>query len=167
MPALQHLAIFDSPSWFRPVVARIDSGCIAEASRHCFAVPALEVGPGLGPFLEGVGESRPGGPKHRLSGLRSGVTSVGGQMATEPENRSLDPRHRRLLTVLAKAPRGRDANALLSRGFKFETIADLIRGGLATVQLQSTGKREPNGPVACVKITDAGRRALEGAGESA
>jgi hypothetical protein len=87
-------------------------------------------------------------------------------MAAEPENRSLGPRHRRLLTVLAKAPRGRDVNALLSRAFRFETIADLIRGGLATVQLQSMG-REPNGPVACVRITDAGRRALEGAGESA
>jgi thiamine monophosphate synthase len=87
-------------------------------------------------------------------------------MATELENRSLRPRHRQLLSVLAKAPRGRDVNALLSRGFRFDTIADLIRGGLATVQLRSTGKREPNVDVACVRITDAGRRALESAGES-
>jgi hypothetical protein len=96
-----------------------------------------------------------------------GITSVGGQMATELENRSLGPRHRRLLTVLAKAPRGRDVNALLSRGFRFETIADLIRGGLATVQLRSMGKRQPNITVACVRITDAGRRASESVGESA
>ena len=91
----------------------------------------------------------------------------GAEMATEPENQSLGERHRRVLAVLAKAPRGRDVNALLTRGFRFETIADLIRGGLATVQLQSMGKREPNVHVACVRITDAGRRALEGAAESA
>jgi thiamine monophosphate synthase len=87
-------------------------------------------------------------------------------MATELENRSLRPRHRQLLSVLAKAPRGRDVNALLSRGFRFDTIADLMRGGLATVQLRSMGKREPNVEVACVRITDAGRRALDSAGES-
>jgi hypothetical protein len=87
-------------------------------------------------------------------------------MATEPETQSPGPRHRRLLAVLANAPRGRDVNALLTRGFRFETIADLIRSGLATVQLQSMGKREPNDHVACVRITDAGQRALEGAAES-
>jgi hypothetical protein len=87
-------------------------------------------------------------------------------MATEPENQSLGERHRRVLAVLAEVPRGCDVNALLTRGFGFETIADLVRRGLATVQLQSMGKREPNGDVACVRITDAGRRALEGAAES-
>jgi hypothetical protein len=89
-------------------------------------------------------------------------------MATEPENQSLGERHCRLLAVLAKAPRGRgrDVNALLTSGFRFETIADLIRGGLATVELQSR-KHEPNIHVACVRITDAGRRALEGAASSA
>ncbi len=87
-------------------------------------------------------------------------------MAAERENQSLGPRHRRVLKMLANAPRGRDVNALLTRGFKFETIADLVRSGLATVQLQSMGKREPNVHVACVRITDAGRRALEGAAES-
>ncbi len=90
----------------------------------------------------------------------------GAEMATEPENQSLGERHRRVLAVLAKAPRGRDVNALLTRGFRFETIADLVRRGLATVQLQSIGKHESSVNVACVRITDAGRRALEGAAES-
>ena len=86
-------------------------------------------------------------------------------MATEPENQSLGERHRRVLAVLAKAPRGRDVNALLTRGFRFETIADLIRSGLAMVELQSMERSEPNIHVARVTITDAGRRVLEGAAE--
>jgi hypothetical protein len=87
-------------------------------------------------------------------------------MATESENQSLGERQRRVLAVLAKAPRGRDVNALLTRGFRFDTIAELIRSGLATVELQSTGRSEPDLHVARVTITDAGRRALEGAAES-
>jgi hypothetical protein len=54
---------------------------------------------------------------------------------------------------------------LLARGFRFETMADLVRSGLATVQLQSMRKRGPNMQVACVRITHAGRSALEGAAE--
>ena len=87
-------------------------------------------------------------------------------MATGPENQNLGERHRQMLAVLAKAAGGRDVNALLTRGFRFETIADLIRNGLATVELQSTGRSEPNIHVARVAITDAGRKALEGAAES-
>jgi hypothetical protein len=87
-------------------------------------------------------------------------------MVTEPENQSLGERHRRVLAVLAKAPRGRDVNALLTRGFRFETIADLVRRGLATVQLQGIGKHEPSVNVACVRITDAGRKVLEGTAKS-
>jgi hypothetical protein len=165
VPALQHFAIFDSPSWFRPVVAPIGSGCISAFSRRFFAAPALDVAPVWGLLWKGAGESEPGSPNHaRLQSGRSPPWGV--EMATEPENRSLGARRRRLLTVLAKAPRGRDVNALLSRGFRFETIADLIRNGLATVQLQSMGKREPNVHLACVRMTDAGRRALKGAAES-
>jgi hypothetical protein len=82
-------------------------------------------------------------------------------MAAEPENQSIDPRHRRVLKVLAKSPRGRDVNALLTRGFKFETMADLVRGGLATVRLQRMGKRGQRVEIAWVRITDAGRRAIE------
>src|SRR5436309_15527405 len=46
------------------------------------------------------------------------------EMATEPENQSLTRRHRQVLKVLARAPpRGRDVNALLTLGFKLETMA--------------------------------------------
>jgi hypothetical protein len=70
------------------------------------------------------------------------VTSVrGAEMATEPENQSLGPRHRRVLKVLANAPRGGDVNALLTRGFKFETMADLVRSGLATVRIETVEER--------------------------
>jgi hypothetical protein len=82
-------------------------------------------------------------------------------MATEPENQSLGRRHRRVLKVLAKAPRGRDVNALLTCGFKFETMADLVRGGLATVRLQRIVKSGQRVEIAWVRITDAGRRAIE------
>jgi hypothetical protein len=83
-------------------------------------------------------------------------------MATEPENQSIRPGHRLVLKVLAKAPRGRDVNDLLTRRFTFETIADLVRSGLATVQLQRVRNGRKRVEVACVRITDAGRRAVEG-----
>ena len=84
-------------------------------------------------------------------------------MATEPENQSLTRRHRQVLKVLARAPpRGRDVNALLTLGFKLETMADLVRSGLATVWVETVKERGLPIEVARVRITDAGRRALEG-----
>ena len=87
-------------------------------------------------------------------------------MATEPENQSIRPRHRRVLKVLAKAPRGRDVNALLSRGVRFQTLVDLVRRGLARVELQSMGKRGSKVQVAWIRITDVGLKMLEGQGVS-
>jgi hypothetical protein len=136
--------------------------------RRLFAAPALDVAPVWGLLWNGRGKAGSAALTVQDFVVQSGRSPPwGAEMATEPENQSLGERHRRVLAVLAKAPRGRDVNALLTRRFRFETIADLIRGGLATVQLQSMGKREPNVHVACVRITDAGRRALEGAAESA
>jgi hypothetical protein len=83
-------------------------------------------------------------------------------MATEPENQSLSERHRQVLNVLANAPCGGDVNALLTRGFKFETMADLVRSGLATVRIETVEERGLEIEVACVRITDAGWRSLEG-----
>ena len=57
-------------------------------------------------------------------------------MATEPTNQTLTERHRQLLEVLAIAPLGHDVNALLTLGFKLETIADLVRSELATVRIE-------------------------------
>ena len=82
-------------------------------------------------------------------------------MATEPRNQSLIETHRQVLNVLANALRGRDVNALLALGFKLETMADLVQSGLATVQVETVEERGSKIEVACVWITDAGRRALE------
>ena len=83
-------------------------------------------------------------------------------MATEPRNQSLTPRHLQVLNVLANAPRGRDVNALLTLGFKLETMADLVQSGLATVRVETVEERGLKIEFACVRITDAGWRSLEG-----
>jgi hypothetical protein len=79
-------------------------------------------------------------------------------MAAEP----VSERHRQLLEVLAIAPRGGDVNALLSRGFKLETMADLVRSELAVVRIEIVENRDSKVEIALVQITDAGWRALEG-----
>jgi hypothetical protein len=79
-------------------------------------------------------------------------------MATEP----LTERHRELLEVLAIAPHGSDVNALLTRGFKIETMADLVRSKLAAVRIEIVENRNSKVEIALVQITDAGWRALEG-----
>jgi hypothetical protein len=84
-------------------------------------------------------------------------------MVTDPRNPGLTWRHRQVLAVLARAPsRGRDVNALLTLGFKLETMADLIGGGLAKVRVEVANDRGSKSEVACVRITDAGWRTLEG-----
>jgi hypothetical protein len=83
-------------------------------------------------------------------------------MATEPKNQRLTERHRRVLEVLAIAPHGRDVNALLTLGFKLETMADLVRSELATVRIETVEKLDSKIEVALVQITDAGWQLLEG-----
>ena len=83
-------------------------------------------------------------------------------MATEPKNQRLTERHRQALEVLAIAPHGRDVNALLTVGFKLETLADLVQRELATVRIEAVENRDSKIEVALVQITDAGGRALEG-----
>jgi hypothetical protein len=84
----------------------------------------------------------------------------------ESDSQSIGPRHRRVLKMLARARQhGCDVNALFSRGFEFELIADLARTELAAVQLESMRKRGRTVEVARVRITDAGRRLLEGLAE--
>ena len=81
-------------------------------------------------------------------------------MATEPENQRLSERHRQVLEVLAIAPRR--VNALLTLGFKLETMADLVQSELAAVRIESVENHYSKIEVALVQITDAGWRALEG-----
>jgi hypothetical protein len=83
-------------------------------------------------------------------------------MATESRNQQLTERHRRVLEVLAIAPRGRGVNALLAFGFRLETMADLIRNELVTVRIETVDRRDSKIEVARVQITDAGWRVFEG-----
>ena len=53
-------------------------------------------------------------------------------------------------------------NALLTIGFKLETIADLVRSELAMVRIETVEKGHSKIEFAIVRITDVGRRALEG-----
>ena len=89
-------------------------------------------------------------------------------MATERENQnqSVGRKQRQVLEALAMAPHGCDVNVLLTKGFKLETMADLVRGGLATVELQSMAKRDSDVRVACMRITSAGLCVLERVGGS-
>jgi transposase-like protein len=84
-------------------------------------------------------------------------------MVAEPENQNIRPSHRRVLIVLARTPPGYDVNALLTRGFKIETMGDLVRAGLATVRIETVEERGLPIEIARIRITDAGRKAIRAA----
>ena len=83
-------------------------------------------------------------------------------MATEPRNQSLIETHRQVLNMLANAPHGRDVNALLTLGFKLETMADLVQSELATVRIETVEDLDSKIEIALVQVPDAGWRSLEG-----
>jgi hypothetical protein len=66
-----------------------------------------------------------------------------------------------VLAMLARAPpRGHDVNALLTLGFKLGIMADLIRGGLATVRVEVDTDLGSKIEIAYVRITDAGGQVM-------
>jgi hypothetical protein len=70
---------------------------------------------------------------------------------------------RRALKMLADAPRGFSEEMLVVHGLSAEILAGLVLAGLATVVTET--KSAPRGVtinVERIRITDAGRRALEG-----
>jgi hypothetical protein len=70
---------------------------------------------------------------------------------------------RRALEVLADAGlRGCTGATLLGHGFNIDMIADLVKDGLATAHRETMRMGRRKIQVARVRITDAGRRALEG-----
>jgi hypothetical protein len=84
-------------------------------------------------------------------------------MSVLREERQLNTNQRRALELLAAAgEQGCTGARLANHGFTVSMLADLVWGGLAT------GYREPvrvgyrNIKVARIRITDAGRLALEG-----
>ncbi len=81
-------------------------------------------------------------------------------MAAPSRKRHLGAEQRRALQLLASSPFGATEAIMLAHGFKRQMIASLGRAGLAT----SLGKTVDHKAIAVgrVKITDAGRRAIEG-----
>jgi len=70
----------------------------------------------------------------------------------------------RALALLAERPDGCTRAVLLARGFSLALLNQLVRAGLATSLLDREERREKTIETVRVKITEAGRRALRGAG---
>jgi hypothetical protein len=76
---------------------------------------------------------------------------------------ALSENQRRLLEMLKGAgPCGCPEAVLLANGFDIELLTGLVRAGLATVATETVRAGDRTRAVANVKITDAGRRAIEG-----
>jgi hypothetical protein len=71
-------------------------------------------------------------------------------------------RQRRALQLLASSPFGVAEVIMLAHGFTHRMIASLSRAGFATAQGTTVTVSDKAITVGRVKITDAGRRALEG-----
>jgi len=83
-------------------------------------------------------------------------------MATPPRKPRLGPERRGALGILADAPRGLTQGVMLAHGFTPDTIASLVRDGLAATRREPMRAGGRTIEVVRVKITDAGLRALEG-----
>jgi hypothetical protein len=79
-------------------------------------------------------------------------------MSVLTRKRYLGPEQRLALQLLAGIPFGATEAAMSANGFARKTLARLIRAGLATIQREKAGGQL----VGRVRITEAGRRALEG-----
>jgi hypothetical protein len=76
---------------------------------------------------------------------------------------TLSEHQRRILELLNEAgPRGYPQALMLARGFDIELLTSLVRDGFATVATETVGAGRRALEVANVRITDAGRQALEG-----
>jgi hypothetical protein len=74
---------------------------------------------------------------------------------------SLSTEQRQVLELLAGSPRGYTKGRLLADGFTVDTLADLVREGLATAQRGTLGVGGRTIRVERYRITDAGRRAID------
>jgi hypothetical protein len=83
------------------------------------------------------------------------VSTVANSMG---EQVSLDREHYRALALLAENPDGYTRAMMIAHGFSLAITSSLVRAGLATTKRLGTGKRT----IARVRITDAGRRLLDG-----
>jgi hypothetical protein len=76
-------------------------------------------------------------------------------------NSALSAEERRALDLLAGSPAGCTTSILLAHGFSSSIVADLISAGLATAKSGRMRAGQRNLDVTRVRITDAGRAALE------
>jgi hypothetical protein len=72
------------------------------------------------------------------------------------------PDRRRALELLAASHDGATEAILLAHGIAVPQMVELVRAGLATVHAERVVAGGGAMEVACVRITDAGRRALAG-----
>jgi hypothetical protein len=80
-------------------------------------------------------------------------------MPAAPRKRRLGAQQRRALLMLAGTPFGATDIAMSANGIARKTLVSLIRAGLITTQREIKIGRQTVGRV---RITEAGRRALEG-----
>jgi hypothetical protein len=79
-----------------------------------------------------------------------------------PRKPHSSPEWRQVLQFLASSPRGATEDVLeLGHGFSRDMLAMLVLAGLATVVIETLSGDGPTSKVGRVRITDAGRRALE------
>jgi hypothetical protein len=81
------------------------------------------------------------------------------KMPARPRKRYLSAQQRRALQLLADIPFGVNNAAMYLNGFERQTLERLLRAGLATTgeDLKAGGQS-----IGRIRITEAGRRALEG-----
>jgi hypothetical protein len=83
--------------------------------------------------------------------------------AFKPRASHLSQDRRRALQLLASTPRGTTEDLLvLAHGFSRDMVAGLVLAGLLTVVTETLRIGGPTVKVERVRITDDGRRALEG-----
>jgi hypothetical protein len=82
-------------------------------------------------------------------------------MAKMPEDPRRSAERRRALELLAASPDGCTATILLAHGFKSDRLVELINAGLASVTTERVTASDRRMEVTRVRITDAGRQALE------
>ena len=71
------------------------------------------------------------------------------------------PDRRRALELLAASPDGATEAMMVARGFTVAQIVELVRAGLASAKAERVVAGGKSIEVARVRITDAGRRALD------
>ena len=83
-------------------------------------------------------------------------------MSVLHEERQLSAEQRRALKLLADAQQGCTGATLLGHGFSIGMLADLVWDGLATGHRETVRVGWRKIKVARIRITDAGRTAIEG-----